>query len=232
MSKNLYFSIGNTNTYYIEEENGNLFNKKNLNKKNLKNIEYEDYNYIYYISVNNERTKEIKNLFPNIIELKKEKNIFNSLYNIDNMGIDRFICIYYIVNKKEYPALIIDSGTCDTIDFINEEGVHLGGYILPGLMSLSKAVNTFTDELPLVDPDFSTNIPINTEQAIGYGVYFQWLSGIMYFINFANSIIPNSKIIITGGNANKIKDIIKDVEIDDLLIFKGMVEYAKIYSKK
>ncbi|MEM7390107.1 MAG: type III pantothenate kinase, partial [Pseudomonadota bacterium] len=49
-----------------------------------------------------------------------------------NLGIDRWLAV--IAAYVEYPeqnCIIIDAGTATTIDVLNKEGAHLGGWILP-----------------------------------------------------------------------------------------------------
>ena len=52
-----------------------------------------------------------------------------------------------------YPGrniLIVDFGTAITIDFVTERGEYLGGNISPGADTRFRALNRFTDTLPLV----------------------------------------------------------------------------------
>ena len=51
-----------------------------------------------------------------------------------------------------YPSkniLILDLGTCLTIDYVNQAGEYEGGRISPGLKMRYKALHEFTDKLPL-----------------------------------------------------------------------------------
>ena len=43
-------------------------------------------------------------------------------------------------SQSNGPCLIIDSGTAFTLDVINEEGLHLGGFILPGLRLMRESL--------------------------------------------------------------------------------------------
>ena len=48
-------------------------------------------------------------------------------------------------NQSNGPCLILDSGTAFTLDVINEEGLHLGGFILPGLGLMRESLVSKTE---------------------------------------------------------------------------------------
>ncbi|MBK8622743.1 MAG: type III pantothenate kinase [Saprospiraceae bacterium] len=55
-------------------------------------------------------------------------------------------------------SLIIDMGTCITTNIINDRGEYLGGTISPGVQMRAKAMNVFTENLPLVDLELPKRI--------------------------------------------------------------------------
>jgi len=70
----------------------------------------------------------------------------------DKLGIDRLVGsvgAWSIFTGKN--ILIVDIGTCVTYDFVSENGYYLGGAISPGLLIRAKALNSFTEKLPLVN---------------------------------------------------------------------------------
>ena len=50
-----------------------------------------------------------------------------------------------------FPVLVVNAGTCITYDFVTASREYLGGGISPGIRMRFKALNTFTEKLPLVD---------------------------------------------------------------------------------
>ena len=46
--------------------------------------------------------------------------------------------------------IVIDAGTCLTIDFINSDKEYVGGRISPGIEMRYNALHTFTHKLPLI----------------------------------------------------------------------------------
>ena len=87
------------------------------------------------------------------------------------LGRDRIataVSAYYI--DPTLPWLIIDLGTCLTVDLL-ADGVFLGGLISPGVEMRLKAMHAFTAGLPLVDYDYDVRFPgKSTEQSLQVGV--------------------------------------------------------------
>ena len=52
--------------------------------------------------------------------------------NIDELGVDRWLAIISAVDKYGKGILIVDLGTAITLDLVDNESQHLGGFILPG----------------------------------------------------------------------------------------------------
>ncbi len=57
----------------------------------------------------------------------------NSYANPEQMGVDRWLAM--IAAHHHFPGgvAVVDAGTAVTVDYVDQQGVHLGGYILPGL---------------------------------------------------------------------------------------------------
>ena len=109
--------------------------------------------------------------------------------------------------------LVIDSGTAITFDFLNEKNQYLGGTISMGLQMRFKALNHFTQKLPLCKAknDFEI-IGNNTETAIISGVQNSIIFEVEGYIENLKQTYPNLKVIFTGGDAfffdKKLKTII------------------------
>ena len=99
-------------------------------------------------------------------------------------------------------VLVIDAGTAITYDFVSAENQYLGGNISPGLQMRFKALNQFTDKLPLVDSSaYFSEIGKNTKEAIRGGVQ----NGILFEIEKTIEIFAEKyedlQVILTGGDS-------------------------------
>jgi len=130
-------------------------------------------------------------------------NVINQYETPETLGLDRIALVCAAQFKYPYQnVLIIDAGTCVTIDFKSAEGTYQGGNISPGIHMRLKALSQFTAKLPLVEfqPPVSFPMGKNTKDAILNGV----INGIVYeieaYINRYKSDCTDLTVILTGGN--------------------------------
>ena len=194
--------IGNTHFHFNKE--GRLFDEKECSLKKEK---------IYFISVNDKKTKELLKKNPNSIDLAKHIN-FNTSY--EGLGIDRIMAC-----KSVEDGVVIDAGSAITID-IMVSGIHLGGYILPGLKAINDSYKKISEKL---DYNFISQIdtkilPSNTIEAISYG-------GIGMVISMIEKASKNQKIYFTGGDGVYLSRFFDNsIYIKDL-VFRGMKQTIK-----
>ena len=102
----------------------------------------------------------------------------------------------------ERNVLVIDAGTCLKFDFINEQSEYLGGAISPGLNMRYRALNHYTDQLPLLTPVETTPfIGDSTESSIHSGIVNGMTAEISGIIDQYEKTFVNVQLILTGGNA-------------------------------
>jgi type III pantothenate kinase len=94
------------------------------------------------------------------------------------VGIDRLVAAVAANHLRAggRPAIVIDLGSAITVDLIDAEGAFLGGAILPGIGMSARAMNAFTDRLPLVPMEELADPPRplgdNTVAAMRSGLYW------------------------------------------------------------
>ena len=106
--------------------------------------------------------------------------------------------------KPGCELLVIDAGSCMTIDRVTADGLYLGGNISPGLEMRLKAMHALTARLPLVGIDGATpQWGHNTAEALRSGA----LTGIRGEADsylrrfFAEQAGGNAYAFLTGGDA-------------------------------
>ncbi|GAB1415907.1 type III pantothenate kinase [Paludibacter sp.] len=110
-------------------------------------------------------------------------------------------------------VLVIDAGTAITYDFIDSKGVYIGGNIAPGIELRLKALNSFTNKLPLVPVNCEVELlGTDTTSAIQAGVLYGIVFEIDGFIERLMLKYPKLSVFLTGGSAvcfeNKLKNCI------------------------
>jgi type III pantothenate kinase len=119
------------------------------------------------------------------------------------LGIDRWLAVVAAYQRYLGPVLVVDAGSAITIDLIGPQGVHLGGYISPGLRLMREALWQGTAKVQ-VDRVESLNMLVPgtcTQDAVNRGC----LLAVVATIEKLASQYPAS-IVITGGDANVVAE--------------------------
>ncbi len=127
------------------------------------------------------------------------------------LGVDRWLAMLTAWN---YPAtgtkIIVDGGTALTIDIIDSNGHHLGGYIVPGQSLMKQSLQSNTAPLKLLnDYSESINPGVNTTECINQGV----LAMSVALINETAGRFRGVTVFLTGGDAHLLKPFIKATSI-------------------
>lgn len=124
------------------------------------------------------------------------------------LGVDRWLAMLAAYDRvKRLPgkvgAVVIDAGTALTIDYVDAEGRHVGGYILPGLRLSEQALLRDTKRVLFTEPVDPAIAPgRSTAQAVRHGGYFAAVAIIKQAVQQAEALVgPDFKAMITGGDA-------------------------------
>ncbi len=192
--------IGNTNFHVLE--NGKMYDLKKIKPFN---------DEVFYISVNDEKEKELLKYNPHAKNLKDFVK-FDTSYT--GLGIDRVMAC-----KAIYDGVVVDAGSAITLD-IMQNGVHLGGVIFPGISALKEAYAKISPKLDVNfgEIDFK-KLPQNTTEAVTYG-------GLGSIIEMIKSLKKDKTLYLTGGDGKFLGRYLDGVYIKDL-VFRGMLETIK-----
>ena len=136
-------------------------------------------------------------------------------------------------------CVIVDAGTCITIDYIDPQGIYRGGAILPGFEMKFRALNTFTAKLPLCTiEDFDTE-PVtgrSTQESILAGVLTATRYAVEGFVAHYRQGKPETGVLLTGGDANWLwgngRLAVKDAVWEPYLVMNGLNEILTYNEKK
>jgi type III pantothenate kinase len=119
------------------------------------------------------------------------------------LGADRWAAVIGARALSNTNALIINAGTATTIDLLGANGVHYGGWILPGLELMQKSLEGNTAQLPLaVRDETGHGFGLSTNSAIIGGCDAAQIGAIQSAIQLAKEMNhPVERIWIDGGNA-------------------------------
>lgn len=168
------------------------------------------------------------NLDPVMVAPDESAGFYCHTKSIEQIGADRIANTIAATDIYGKNSIVVDLGTATTIDVV-ENGVFLGGAILPGLRMSMKSLFTGTSKLPQVDLHFvESQIGRDTADNIRIGIvnanYFA-ISGIIDEIKKERGIVY--KVIGSGGfvdilNKGKLFDF-----VDKDLTLKGIALYGE-----
>lgn len=128
----------------------------------------------------------------------------------DKVGTDRLCSAAAAYQRVGGACVVASFGTALTIDLVSDDGMFMGGAILPGMTLAAKALHDHTALLPLVDMDAPAEVwGTNTDQAIKVGV-FCGLAGAVREITerYATRLGKWPPLLLTGGDAPLFADVI------------------------
>ena len=225
----LLVDIGNTRIKLAVFHNNKIlkvFSEPTLSKSLVHDLmnKYPKINVVFSISSN--KNVELNRVHFDKFNLKFiefDRNKYASVFLSyeGNLGDDRMALSIGSLSIYSQNNLIIDLGTCVTYDLVLD-GIYKGGQISPGLQSRLESLNRTTSSLPLLNFDIPKYfIGTSTEKCILSGVYYGLLSEIELMIKRYTST-NQLTVVLTGGDSQYFKKIIKNVIFDDNLLMKGL----------
>ncbi|PZV13694.1 MAG: pantothenate kinase [Pseudanabaena sp.] len=142
------------------------------------------------------------------------------------MGCDRALAAYGAGETYGYPVMVIDAGTAITMTGIDAHKNLFGGAIVAGLRSQFSCLHQNTAALP--DLPIPETLPrrwaTDTNGAIQGGVAHLLILGLQAYIDDWRSQFPQSQVIITGGDRDRlVRWGLKVDIIEKNLIFLGIM---------
>lgn len=153
--------------------------------------------------------------------------IINQYKTPETLGNDRLAASVAAVHLYPgKPCLVIDAGTCLTMNSIDKSKNFLGGSISPGLTMRLKAMHRFTSNLPEIDKiEKVDRNGFDTKTSILSGSYYGMLSEINDCIEFYLEKNKDLKVILCGGDAVYFEKKIKHpIFVCPELVLTGLIQ--------
>jgi type III pantothenate kinase len=153
-----------------------------------------------------------------------------------SLGADRIVQLYLL--SEQFPnesMILVDAGTMTTLDIL-VSGVHVGGYIFPGMDLYLKTFHT-ASLLPSISKESTlpvAQLPCTTQEAIWGGLFHGLYYTLAHFIQHYGI----RKILFSGGKAKiyaeELSELSKacNVVIDPLYIHEALYSVALKYLEK
>ncbi len=141
---------------------------------------------------------------------KRGWGVTNSYRQPRLLGVDRWVAMIGAWAETRSACLIVDAGTAVTLDAIDDEGMHLGGQIIPGVDTMLDSLSSATSDIPIVKANVkqaAAELKMfgkNTAAAVREGAQ----NAVVGAVERANRTLQSNgidpTIILTGGGAARI----------------------------
>ncbi len=139
-------------------------------------------------------------------------------------GADRWAALLGAKKLYDDPVCIIDVGTAVTVDLMDENGLHRGGRIMPGLDMMRESLLKNAAGVKEINGD-CPGFAITTADAVTSGTLHMLQAGLVEVCVSAKERLGDTmRIIITGGMAEKMLPLLKlpDMRHEPHLVLHGL----------
>jgi len=171
---------------------------------------------------------------------KKFGELQNSYTDVSMMGVDRWLGMIAASECGHEACLVISLGTAITVDYVNESGNHLGGYITTGLQTRLSSLFKSTEKVLFENSaTYSSLLGNSTQSCVINGVFCEISDFIIARMEKACEL-DIYKVVLTGGDSTIWLESIRRNENTQKmtiyhkpeLIFEGLLTVAQHELKK
>lgn len=144
----------------------------------------------------------------------------NSYADPARMGVDRWLAMLAAWQRLRQPCCIVDCGSAITVDLLDTEGRHEGGYILPGLRLMRQLLEGATAGI-LVDRDineFSLLPGRDTSSAVAQGANMAFTA----LAHWLREWSASRHLLVTGGDGELFCELAGQGEFVPDLVLDGL----------
>lgn len=144
--------------------------------------------------------------------------------DVSRLGVDRALAMVGAFNGQG--VLVIDAGSAITADILNNDGQHLGGYIIAGLEMTRKLLISKTAKVGVIAEVGFDQPGLSTNECVNNGITIMFKSLISGLIDIAKSK-GVSRYLVTGGDAEVFRQWSGDrLVVSDNLVLDGLGRYV------
>ncbi|MFT5484182.1 MAG: type III pantothenate kinase [Halieaceae bacterium] len=148
----------------------------------------------------------------------------NSYDDPTRMGVDRWLAMLAAWKRSGGPVCVVDAGSALTIDLVAADGVHRGGYIIPGCQTMQRSLLAGTDRVRFDGfAPVSLEPGTSTATAVGHGVLLAIVGSIELALARATASGESYTTIVCGGDGEAVAGLLSGaVDFAPDLVFDGL----------
>lgn len=132
----------------------------------------------------------------------KAAGVVNSYSEPGRLGVDRWLGVVAAFHHYG-AACVIDCGSALTLDFVDREGSHRGGFIVPGRQLSARALQRETGKVRWCDDeaDMSTALGTSTAAAVHMGIELMQTAFVKAAVDHVQQSYGNDyQLVFSGGD--------------------------------
>lgn len=154
--------------------------------------------------------------------------IRNGYQEPHRLGIDRLLALAALHARQQRAQVLVGVGTAMTLDAIDADGTHLGGWIVPSPVLMRDSVLTRTARVGSADGQLA-DFADNTADALYSGSLYAASGAVERFCaNAARRFQTWPAVVLTGGGADEIAQLLPGAERRDDLVLEGLALWASV----
>lgn len=134
------------------------------------------------------------------------------------VGVDRLLNVVTanVLRDADQPAIVVDSGTATTVDYVSPAGAFMGGAILPGFELAARSLHHYTALLPLIPVEELVErdhepVGRDTRSALRSGLYHGQLGAVRELIARLRAREGSAPhVLVTGGGAPLLAELVAE----------------------
>lgn len=152
----------------------------------------------------------------------------NGYEQYERLGLDRWLALVGAYRQGLGACLVLDLGTAITADLVDRHGMHLGGYICPGMPLMRSQLCTHTRRIRydhlVAERALSTTAPgRSTAEAVERGCALMLQGFVQVQLDLARQCLGEPfEVFLTGGDASLVVDMIPNARVVPDLVFIGL----------
>lgn len=157
------------------------------------------------------------------------RGVVNAYKVPSQLGVDRWLAVVAGYAKYRESCFIVDCGSAITVDVVDSEGCHRGGYIIPGLTLMKQSLTDGTERVQfdnVVESD--SKYGVTTTECVQAGVNFSLIS-IFELLHKRMEVEEIKRLIVTGGDGAYVASILSYVEYHPDLVLEGLTLAREVF---
>lgn len=140
-----------------------------------------------------------------IVSRPEQAGVRNGYGQAAQLGCDRWAALVAAWHQVRAACLVVGCGTAITIDALSDQGVFLGGLILPGLTLMQHGLISGTAQLHEAEGRYA-DFPRNTADAVLSGALQAACGAIQR--QYALLGKPQAPLLLSGGDALRVQSVL------------------------